>query len=150
MADVILLCADGSELSTRALATGLAELRPANRVEIVTVVDEGDGTLVTGTGIAGGTISASEFDTLERQRIDNDESVLREVAAALGITGAETRALRGDAGSALCDHAAEIAARDRDRYAGRGGIKRAFLGSVSDYVVRNAPCPVVVTGDLDD
>jgi nucleotide-binding universal stress UspA family protein len=28
---------------------------------------------------------------------------------------------------------------------GRGGLKRAFLGSVSDYVVRNAPCSVVVT-----
>ena len=28
---------------------------------------------------------------------------------------------------------------------GRGGIKKALLGSVSDYVVRNAPCPVVVT-----
>lgn len=151
MADVILLCADGSELSTRALATGLAELRPATRVVIVTVIDEGDATLVMGTGIAGGTMSASEFDTLERQRIESAESVLREVAAALGVEGVETRVLRGDPGSALCDHAAEIAARAIViGTRGRGGIKRAFLGSVSDYVVRNAPCPVVVTGDLDD
>jgi nucleotide-binding universal stress UspA family protein len=30
---------------------------------------------------------------------------------------------------------------------GRGDIKRALLGSVSDYLVRNAPCPVVVVGD---
>jgi len=29
---------------------------------------------------------------------------------------------------------------------GRGGLKRALLGSVSDYVVRNSPCPVVITG----
>ena len=29
---------------------------------------------------------------------------------------------------------------------GRGGLRRAVLGSVSDHVVRNAPCPVVVTG----
>ena len=30
---------------------------------------------------------------------------------------------------------------------GRGGFKRALLGSVSDYVVRNAPCSVLVTGE---
>jgi nucleotide-binding universal stress UspA family protein len=28
---------------------------------------------------------------------------------------------------------------------GRGGLKRALLGSVSDYVVRNAPCSVIVS-----
>jgi nucleotide-binding universal stress UspA family protein len=32
---------------------------------------------------------------------------------------------------------------------GRGGIRRALLGSVSDYVVRNAPCSVVVTRSPD-
>jgi nucleotide-binding universal stress UspA family protein len=32
---------------------------------------------------------------------------------------------------------------------GRGGIKRALLGSVSDFVVRNASCPVVITGPAE-
>jgi nucleotide-binding universal stress UspA family protein len=27
---------------------------------------------------------------------------------------------------------------------GRGGIRRALMGSVSDSVVRHAPCPVMV------
>jgi nucleotide-binding universal stress UspA family protein len=33
---------------------------------------------------------------------------------------------------------------------GRGGIKRALLGSVSDYVVRHAPCPVVITNAVTE
>jgi nucleotide-binding universal stress UspA family protein len=32
---------------------------------------------------------------------------------------------------------------------GRGGLKRAFLGSVSDYVVRNAPCSVIVSKETE-
>jgi nucleotide-binding universal stress UspA family protein len=77
--------------------------------------------------------------------------MLREVAAALGTGDAQLRVLRGDAGPACCDHAAEIDARAMViGTRGRGGIKRAFLGSVSDYVVRNAPCPVVVTGQLNE
>ncbi len=34
---------------------------------------------------------------------------------------------------------------------GRGGVGRALIGSVSDHVVRHAPCPVlVVRQDMDD
>jgi nucleotide-binding universal stress UspA family protein len=151
MADTIVLCADGSELSTQALATGLAQLQPASRTVMVTVVEAGDATLVMGTGFASGTMSPAEYDTLERERVEEAETVLRDVATALALQDAETHVLRGEAGAALCDYAAEIAARvivigTR----GRGGLKRAFLGSVSDYVVRNAPCSVIVTGDLDE
>jgi hypothetical protein len=49
--------ADGSEISTHALVTGMEVLRPAPNVIIVTVVEEADPTLVTGTGFASGTMS---------------------------------------------------------------------------------------------
>ena len=58
--------------------------------------------------------------------------------------------LRGDAARALCDLAAERGARAIVLGTrGRGGVKRALLGSVSDHVVRNAPCPVVITRPPD-
>ena len=115
MADTIVLCADGSELSTQALATGLAQLKPAARTVIVTAVEAGDPTLVMGTGIAGGTMSPGEFDTLDRERVEEGETVVRDVATALGLPDAETLVLRGEAGAAICDYAAEIAARSRHR-----------------------------------
>jgi nucleotide-binding universal stress UspA family protein len=74
--------------------------------------------------------------------------VVREAAAALGRDGVETEVLRGEPGRRVCEYATETGAGAiviGSR--GRGGLKRAVLGSVSDFVVRNAPCPVVVTGD---
>ena len=76
-------------------------------------------------------------------------TILRGAVTALGLDGVATvetlAAEGGDPGRALCDLAAErgatvIVAGSR----GRGGLKRAVLGSVSDHLVRNAPCPVLV------
>ena len=54
---------------------------------------------------------------------------------------------QGDAATAICQLAEELdAAAIVIGSRGRGGIKRAVLGSVSDHVVRNAPCTVIVTG----
>ncbi len=58
----------------------------------------------------------------------------------------EIRLLEGSPGPVLCRLAADV---DADALVigsrGRGGLKRALLGSVSDYVVRNAPCSVIVS-----
>lgn len=146
MTDTIVLCTDGSELAGRALAAGLAVLRPAERIVVATVIDVVDPTLVTGSGMAGGVMSPEALDDLvEAQRVDGQDVVDRAVDA-LGLEGAETRVVRGVPGQALCDLATELGARALVIGSrGQGGIKRALLGSVSDHVVRHAPCPVVIT-----
>ena len=141
---------DGSELSIEALRAGLALMPPDEAVLLVTVVDYSDPTLVSGTGMAGGVMTEGEFQELDDARLSEANEVLRSAADALGLTTAETLALRGDAGRALCDLAAERGARAIVLGTrGRGGVKRALLGSVSDHVVRNAPCPVVITRPSD-
>jgi nucleotide-binding universal stress UspA family protein len=137
---------DGSELSIDALRRGLALLPADEPVLLVTVVEVGDPTLVTGTGMAGGVMSDAEYDELETTRQTEAVEQLRQAAEALARPNVETLVVRGDAGRALCDLAAEREARAIVLGTrGRGGVKRALLGSVSDHVVRNAPCPVVIT-----
>jgi nucleotide-binding universal stress UspA family protein len=147
MSDIAVLCTDGSDLANRAAAAGLALLRPDTTVIIVTVVDADDPTIVLGTGFAGGTETPEEYERLNAARREEGEVAVKDLQRALGLTDARTELLVGDAGGAVCDFAAEVSATvlvigSR----GRGGFKRALLGSVSDYVVRNAPCSVLVTG----
>jgi nucleotide-binding universal stress UspA family protein len=144
---VVIACVDGSDHSTESVREGLALLQPAERLVIATVVEPTDPTLVTGSGMAGGVVSGEEYDELDRASLDHGHTVAEEARAALGLERAEIMIVRGDPGLALCDLAAAEQARALVMGSrGRGGIKRALLGSVSDYVVRNAPCPVVITG----
>ncbi len=148
--NTLILCADGSDVATQALQSGFALLRTAARVMVVTVLEHGDESAVTGTGIAGGVMTADEFDELESSRQAEGQAILERTAATLGIANAELRVLRGDPGSTLCRLATELSADALVMGSrGRGRIRRALLGSVSEYVVRNAPCPVVVTGSTD-
>ena len=148
--DNIVLGTDGSEHSLHALRTGFEILGPAAHVYIVTVVEPADPSLVSGTGFAGGVATPAEYDVVEKARKDDGQAIVERARADLGIEHAETRLLEGDAGPALCAFAAEISAGAIVMGSrGRGGIKRALLGSVSDHVVRNAPCPVVITGPAD-
>jgi nucleotide-binding universal stress UspA family protein len=141
-----IVAVDGSEVSLHAATTGLDLLGRPDDAVIVTVIEAGDPTIVTGTGMAGGTMSPEAFEQFESARHDEGNQVLADAAKAVGIPGAETRLLRGDPARAVCEAASELSSRAiviGSR--GRGGVARALLGSVSDYVVRNAPCPVVIT-----
>ena len=146
MPDTIVLCTDGSDLAHHALAAGLAVVRPPDRLVVAAVIDPVDTALVTGTGMAGGVMSPSALEQLSEAQSIEGRQIVDATVAALGLEGAETRVLRGSPGPALCDLATELAARALVIGSrGRGGLARALLGSVSDHVVRHAPCPVVIT-----
>ena len=143
----LLLCTDGSDSALDALVTGMQVVGPAHRVVIATVVEPGDLTLVVGTGIAGGVMSAAEFDQLERHRGDEARGALERARSTLGRPDAEAMIVTGSPGPSLCDLAESVGASVIVMGTrGLGGIRRAVLGSVSDHVVRNAPCPVLTSG----
>ena len=144
MAFTVLLCADGSELAEQALADGLAVCQPADRVVVATVVETVDPMLSVGTGMAGGVMSPGEVERLHDDQVAAGKVLLDETCRRLGLTGAETAIVEGDPGRSLCDLAESLPASVIVMGTrGRGGFRRAVLGSVSDHVVRHAPCPVV-------
>jgi nucleotide-binding universal stress UspA family protein len=143
----LLLCTDGSDAAVAALEAGLAVLGPAERIVIVTVLEPGDPTLVTGTGMAAGVMSPHDFDQLQRDREAGAQAALDRVRADLGLADAEALIVTGSPGHTICELAETLPASVVVMGTrGRGGIRRAVLGSVSDHVVRNAPCPVLTTG----
>jgi len=147
MGNEIVLCTDGSDLAIAALRAGLDLLGSTEGLQVVTVMSPPDHSLVTGAGIAGGTMTSAEFDQHEDERRNISKQNLADTVQALGLDQATSVILHGSPGPAIVAHADEIDARAiviGSR--GRGGLKRAVLGSVSDHVVRNAHCPVVVLG----
>ena len=64
-----LVAVDGSETSIDAARAGLALLADDAPIVIVTVVETSDPTLVTGSGIAGGVMSAEELDVHDEARV---------------------------------------------------------------------------------
>jgi nucleotide-binding universal stress UspA family protein len=150
VAFTVLLCTDGSERSTGALVAGWALLGPDAVPVVVTVADVPDPSLLAGSGFGGPVITPEDFDQQTDRATEEARAVVSGTAEVLGLSGAETRVLHGDPAPAICRLAEELSARAiviGSR--GRGGLTRAVLGSVSDHVVRHAPCPVVVTGSHD-
>ncbi len=140
MTPPVLLCADGSEEALDALAAGVDLLGPADGYVLVTVADVPDPEVLTGTGHAGAELTAAEFDLAVGRAHESARRVVRDAEDRLGIDGVEVRVLGGEPAAAICALATELGARAvvvGSR--GRGGLRRALLGSVSDYVVRHAP-----------
>jgi len=145
VATAVLLCTDGSDLAIGALRRGLDVVAPGGRVVVATVVALTHPVDVVGTGMAGGVLTAGEADQADDASRRAGQQVLDETCRQLGLTDVESVVLDGDPGAALCELAASLPATAMViGTRGRGGLRRAVLGSVSDHVVRNAPCPVVV------
>jgi nucleotide-binding universal stress UspA family protein len=133
----VLLATDLSTTSTPAeaeamrLAAGLGA-----RLIAVSVIDPGT------LKLPGG-----RFRARVDQVRDERESAAQALVARAQEIGVPTAFLvwEGDPGEAIVDAAsAEHADLIVLGTHGRHGVNRSLFGSVSDHVVRNAPCPVVV------
>jgi nucleotide-binding universal stress UspA family protein len=146
MSSPILLCTDGSDEALGALAAGLELLGREHHLVLVTVMDAPDEGALVGSGHAGAELTPDEFDAQVAQAGRTANTAVEEAGRKLAIADADVRILQGHPGAAICQLATELSARAivvGSR--GRGGLKRALLGSVSDHITRNAPCSVVVT-----
>lgn len=142
----ILLCTDGSDAAVAALRAGLEVVDGTGPFVVVTVVPEPDLMDVQGTGMAGGTMTPDAYEREIAAHREDAASAVAAVEAALALGPLDSRVLQGEAGPVICDLAGELGARAIVMGTrGRGGLRRAVLGSVSDHVVRRAPCVVVVS-----
>jgi len=142
-----MLCTDGSELATAAMKESLPLLAPADRTIVVAVSTPVDAEFTTGTGFATG----PNLPEVDEQHMTSGDlaalAVLRDVVAELDLEQVEMMSIVGEPGQAICDLAASLPASVVVIGThGRSGFRRRLMGSTSDYVVRNAVCPVLVQG----
>jgi nucleotide-binding universal stress UspA family protein len=151
IASTVIVGVDGSALACNAASTGIELLRNADVVVIAIVVDEDWSLALGASGFAGPVSTVEEVESKQRASLEAAETALEEVKATLQGNDVTTRVVEGSPGPELCRLASEASASAIVvGTRGRGGLKRAVLGSVSDYVVRNAPCPVLVIGNAGD
>lgn len=143
----VLLCTDGSDLAIQALRAATPLLAPADRTIVLTVESPVDPELTTGRGFHIVADSLAESATIETSGDRAAKQHLDDTVEALGLQGVELMAVVGKPGEAICDAIVSLAASVVViGTSGRGGLRRAMLGSTSDHVVRHAVCPVLVQG----
>jgi nucleotide-binding universal stress UspA family protein len=131
---------DGSPGSHAAIRLALQEAHFRNTPLIAVMAIAGE-SLMTSTP----TRPASTLNTAEERTIT--EGTLRQVVEdALGedAAGVDTRVIQGVPGRALVQAAREAGAQMVVLSARSDGAMSRLLGTVSQFVLRNAPCPVLV------
>jgi nucleotide-binding universal stress UspA family protein len=132
--DRLLLPVDGSRFSREAAARALCLAQPGAALLTVSILDAPPGFV-------------KEVPEVARDLLENLEKLVAEVARQAAESGlsCETRVLVGSAYRTVVDLAGEwqtglIVMGSH----GRTGLKRLLMGSVTERVVAQAPCPVLV------
>jgi nucleotide-binding universal stress UspA family protein len=143
----VLIATDGSDLAIHAASEAPALLAANATFVVATVIAPTANPEDDAGGFEGALITAEEAADDHRSDVVDADGVLALTAAALGPVPIEQLIVEGtgNAGTAICARAAEsgfdlIVVGSH----GRGLIARAFMGSVSSYIVSHAPCPVLV------
>lgn len=139
MKNRFVLAVDGSEASRETLDYTLELLHPEDSSVLVAfVVEDID------VGILGENYNAPDF---QLQLTERGEEIVAEMAEKLEAAGFDTSTeLRhGDPGIEICELAKEREAKGIIiGRRGLGAVGEFLLGSVSQYVLHHAPCPVTI------
>jgi nucleotide-binding universal stress UspA family protein len=141
----ILLAIDGSAAS--AVAAHMIPTRPwpkQSSLRLLTVVQP----ISVAFGPLGGQPQSTDLlDRLAREEMEWANALLKEAAISMRDSGlpVETAVRMGDPRAEIVadaqEHGADLVILGSH---GRTGLKRWFLGSVAEHVVRHAPCSVEV------
>ena len=139
----VLLATDGSPASIEAARRAGDLLAAAEHVTLLTVLTEVPGD--DAGGFEGSVFSPGEQEALWNQEMAEADDELDRTARALTSARIDKRVEAGDVGGTVCRVAADLGV---DVIVvgshGRRGFARLLFGSVSEHVVRHAPCPVLV------
>jgi nucleotide-binding universal stress UspA family protein len=140
----VLIATDGSDLSTLAARRGCALLASAETVTLLSVMTQGDPGDDAG-GIEGPVLSPAEQKAAWERELAEAREELAATVPFVTNPHVEELVEVGDAADVIC----RVADRLRVDVVivgshGRTGLGRLLLGSVSEHVVRHAPCPVLV------
>jgi nucleotide-binding universal stress UspA family protein len=139
----VLVATDGSELAIHAARRGLELLGTPTSITVLAVVTEVPGS--EAGGFEGPVESPEEQQAEWNQEQADANAAIAATIDAVAHPEAGRRVEIGDPGGAIC-----MVARDIDADVivlgsrGRGVVKRVLLGSVSEYVLHHAACPVLV------
>ena len=142
----IVVATDGSEAAIGAARRSMDLLRPGAQVVLVVVIPEYEDPMQDAGGLEGPSISYERAEKDWKKATAEGQSALDRTAAVLG-PDVEARLLPDDQmpGPAIVRAAHEM---DADVLvigaSNRGWLSRHLGGSVSDYVVHHAPCPVML------
>lgn len=142
----ILVATDGTQAAIDAARKALNLLRPDAEIVLVSVVHAYEDPMEEAGGFEGPLMSPGEAEAEYQRELANGEAALQRTASALGKT-TDTRLIPAaeDPGHAIVDAAREL----RADLIVLGSIRKGFFlrlltGSVGDYVVHHAPCPVLI------
>lgn len=141
----VMMATDGSDASLDAIQAARQVLPADVHWELVTVIPHRIDPFEDVTGFAGPVLDEADAREIDTENLVEADALVAHTARALGSVPVEAHVLRGDPGPVLCDHAdlvgadlVVVGARDR------GLIARTMHPSVTDHLVRHAPCPVLV------
>jgi nucleotide-binding universal stress UspA family protein len=141
----VLIATDGSEAAIEAARSGLPLFGSSANVTLLTVVPPEEDPMAMAGGFEGPLFTPEETHEMHEQQLSQGERAIDRTERVVGTTAEHDLVSAGDTGDAICQEAIRrkadvIVMGESDK----GWFRRLLAGSAMEYVVRHAPCPVLV------